>query len=217
MLTDDPMAVAGIPQLASASATRMLWHTVADRDPDALVSQTPEWVDVVCRSGYEDATRAYWTADGSRMVLPLVRRRGNLPRSLAPLISLPSAWGVGGLLAERTPEARDIAAVLDDLRGLSAVRVMLRPNPLHAAAWEEAAQGLPFVKLARSAHVLDLQGGAQEVWDRRLPATTRGALRRTEAMELDVQVGSTPELLGDFRRLYELAVRRLADVRHEPQ
>src|SRR4051812_31449212 len=73
MLTDDPMAVAGIPQLASASATRMLWHTVADRDPDALVSQTPEWVDVLCRSGYEDATRTYWAADGSRMVLPLVR------------------------------------------------------------------------------------------------------------------------------------------------
>src|SRR3954447_26646526 len=205
MLTDDPMAVAGAPQLASASATRMLWHTVADRDPDALVSQTPEWVDVLCRSGYEDATRTYWAADGSRMVLPLVRRRGNLPRALSPLISLPNAWGTGGLLSERAPEVADVAAVLRDLRDQPAVRVMVRPNPLHARIWDQAARGLPFVAFPRMTHVLDLRGGAEAIRDRR--ATTRGALRRAEAAQLDVQIGST-ELLADFRRLYELAVRR---------
>jgi len=145
-----------------------------------------------------------------------VRRRGNLARALSPLMSLPSSWGTGGLLAERTPDAHDIAAVLEDLRALPAVRVMLRPNPLQARVWEEAAHGSPFVRLPRRAHVLDLRGGVEALWNRGFPATTRGALRRAEATGLEVRVGSTPELL-DFRRLYELAVRRLAEVRHEPR
>src|SRR3954462_5476093 len=85
MLADDVPPIAEPERFAPIPATRRLWASIADGDPDALVSQTPEWVDVLCRSGYEDATRAYWAADGSRMVLPLVRRRGNLPRALSPL------------------------------------------------------------------------------------------------------------------------------------
>jgi hypothetical protein len=215
VLADDLAAIAEPPQIAPGQATRSLWHTVAARDTDGLVTQTPEWVDVLCRSGYEDATRAYRAADGSRMVLPLVRRRGTLPRALSPLTSLPSAWGTGGLLAERKPEAQDVAAVIADLCAQPAIRIMVRPNPLHARAWEQAARGTPFIALPRRAHVLDLRGGAQEVWNR-LPAMTRRELRRAETSRLEVRVGGS-ELLGDFRRLYELAVRRLAEVRHEPQ
>ena len=217
MVITNGLAPVGDPaHLAQASATRRLWHTVADRDPDALVSQTPEWVDVLCRSGYEDATRTYWAADGSRMVLPLVRRRSSLPRAISPLSSLPNGWGSGGLLAERTPTAQDVRTVIEDLRAQPAVRVTLRPNPLHAPAWEEAARGLPLVVRPRLARVLDLRPGVQEVWDH-FSATARGALRRAEATGLEVRAGSAPELIGDFRRLYERAVRNLAEVRHEPQ
>src|SRR3954452_24703438 len=138
VITNGLTAIGQPAQVARASATRMLWHTVADRDPDALVSQTPEWIDVLCRSGYEDATRAYWAGDGTRMVLPLVRRQGTLGRTLSALTSLPSAWGTGGLLAERTPTVQDVAAVLEDLRRQPAIRVMVRPNPLHARVWEQA-------------------------------------------------------------------------------
>src|SRR3954463_10080165 len=163
VITNGLTAIGQPAQVARASATRMLWHTVADRDPDALVSQTPEWVDVLCRSGYEDATRTYWAADGSRMVLPLVRRRGNLPRALSPLISLPNAWGTGGLLSERAPEVADVAAVLRDLRDQPAVRVRVRPTPLPARIWKQAARALPFVAFPRMTHVLDLRGGAEAI------------------------------------------------------
>ena len=215
----ESLTVVGQPlEPTQTSATRRLWHTVAERDPDALVSQTPEWVDVLCRSGYQDATRAYWAADGSRMVLPLVRRRGSLPRSLSPLTSLPSSWGTGGLLAERTPTAEDVAAVIQDLREQPALRVMVRPNPLQAHIWEQAVRGLPVVaQRPRRAHVLDLTGGAEEVWKHGLRATARGALGRAEVRRLEIRAGSGPDLLGDFRRLYELAIRRLAEVRNEPQ
>ncbi|MDX6664340.1 MAG: hypothetical protein QOG68_546 [Solirubrobacteraceae bacterium] len=217
MLADDRRAIAAPVQLAPAPAKRTVWRAVAERDPDALVTQTPEWVDVLCRSGYEDASRAYRAADGSRMVLPLVRRRGSLPRTLSPLTSLPSAWGIGGLLSERRPEVEDVAAVIADLRNQPAIRVLVRPNPLHARVWGQAARGFPLVVLPRHAHVLDLKGGAEEVWDRRFAGPMRRALRRAQTAGLDIRVGSTPELVGDFRRLYELAVRRSAEVRHEPQ
>ena len=56
-------------------ALRGAWETTLLEDPDALPTQQPAWVDAVCASGrWRDASRLYRTADGRRLVLPMVRR-----------------------------------------------------------------------------------------------------------------------------------------------
>lgn len=205
------------PPSGPVDGTRAVWRDLAERDADALVSQLPEWLDVLCRTGYEDASRTYETTDGNRMLLPLVRRLGSLPRPLAPLASLPAAWGSGGLLAERRPTATDIAMVVADLRAQPAIRVTVRPNPLHSRQWAQAARGMPLVVASRRAHVLDLRGGSETVWNRRFTAEARRGVRKGETAGLGVDVGASPDLLGRFRQLYELSVRRSAELRHEPQ
>src|SRR5947209_386133 len=55
----------GARLVAVGPAARHLWRDALPHDPDALVWQTPTWMDCVCESGrYEDATRAYATSDG---------------------------------------------------------------------------------------------------------------------------------------------------------
>ena len=179
------------------------------------MSQTPEWIDVVCRAGYEDASRLYRAADGRRMLLPLVRRRGGLPRPLAPLASLPAAWGMGGLLSDTTPTAADVAHVVGDLRRLGSVQVMVRANPLHAAQWAEATRHTTAIAVPRRAHVLDLAGGADAVWEGRFASSARRAVRKAEALGVEVRRGGL-DLLSDFRSLFELSIVRWAEMQHEP-
>ena len=195
-------------------APRDVWHELAAADPSGLVSQTPEWIDVLCRSGYEDASRLYRTADGRRLLLPLVRRRGGVPRPFAPLASVPASWGMGGLLADATPTAADVALVVADLRRLPAVQVTVRPNPLHAAQWAQATRGTSAIALPRRAHVLDLDGGPDAVW-KRFRTSARSGVRKAQALGVEVRCGGL-ELLSDFRFLFELSVRRWAEMQHEP-
>ncbi len=87
------------------------WREVLESDPEALVSQTPEWIAALCRDGrYEDASRLYELPGGRRAVLPMVRRRG-LPRRCAIEASLPPACGIGGLVASVGVRRADVATV----------------------------------------------------------------------------------------------------------
>ena len=220
MLADRAAAIA-LPvrvrrRASAAPAAREAWSELADADPFGLVSQTPEWVDVLCRSGHEDASRLYRTADGRRMVLPLVRRRVSLPRSLAPLASLPAAWGMGGLLAESAPTSDDVALVVEDLGRLPAIQVTVRPNPVHASQWAQATRGTRAIAVPRRAHVLDLAGGPEVIWDTRFTSSARRAVRRATSAGVEVRCGSAPELLSDFRRLFDLSICRWAEAQNEP-
>ena len=70
-------------------APREVWRELLESDPNALITQTPDWLDCICDLGdYEDASRLYHGGDGRKLVLPLVRRRG-LPRKLTVSASLP--------------------------------------------------------------------------------------------------------------------------------
>jgi len=78
---------------------RDTWEEVLRNDPFALETQSPAWADAMCASGgFEDASRLYETADGRRLVLPLLRRSfaGGV---VAFEASNPPHCGVGGLLA----------------------------------------------------------------------------------------------------------------------
>ncbi|HLU54231.1 MAG TPA: hypothetical protein VKZ81_02125, partial [Pseudonocardia sp.] len=142
-----------------APAPREPWREVLARDPHALPEHAPEWIDaMVARGAYEDASRLYEFSDGRRFVLPLVRRRGpSAPGGWYG--SYPTGWGIGGL-AGAGVDAGVVAAVVDDLRSLDAVRVTVRPDPLQAHAWA-AVDGPGITRIARRAHVIDLSGGVE--------------------------------------------------------
>jgi hypothetical protein len=194
-----------------------VWRELLAADPDALPSQSPDWLDCLCADGgFADASRLYETRDGHRALLPLVRRTRR-PGLLAPLESMPPGWGYGGLLTDRPPTRDLVTAVVDDLTGQVAVRVHLRPHPLQADLWADALSGRRGV-LARPtcAHVLDLGGGFETVWRERFRSATRTQVRRAERLGVEVETDSTGRLLPE---LYDLLLRstdRWARHQHEP-
>src|SRR4051794_7625904 len=153
--------------IVTCPAPRSEWREVHALDGEALVAQSPEWVDAVCAGGgYENASRLYETSRGTRLVLPLVRRRGPWPKALAPRYSMPHAWGMGGLLADRPVQSEDIAEVVADLASGPALRTAIRPNPLHGTLWASAVRGPGVAAVERRAHVIDLDGGSEAVFKR---------------------------------------------------
>ena len=197
--------------------SRSLWHELHRADPYALPTQSPEWMDALTHSGgYQDAGRLYTNQRGTHALLPLVRR--TYPTGgPAILQSMPSSWGFGGLIAPSgvTPEL--VSGVLDDLEHSSALRVRIRPNPVHAAAWEEAAAGRAGVTaIPARAHVLDLEGGFEKVWTERMAGSTRTSVRRAEKRGVVVETDDTGRFVPVFYELLLRSFDRWARAQHEP-
>lgn len=191
------------------------WREVLASDPDALLSQTPEWIAALCRDGvHEDTSRLYELPDGRRLVLPMVRRRG-LPPAWTVEASLPPAWGIGGIVAPGGPRPADVAAVFHDLARRCRLRTSLTPNPLQAQAWA-AARPPRTVTVPRLAHVLSLEGGFDRVWSSRFTGSARTAVRKAQRSGLTVERSTNGELVPAFLNLYQRSLRRWAQRQHEP-
>jgi hypothetical protein len=196
-----------------SEASREVWRAVLAGDPQALPDHSPEWVDAICSGGrFEDATRHYEFGGERRFVLPLVRRRG--PAGVGGWLgSYPTGWGSGGLLgADLDP--RVVRTVVDDLRSLGTARVVIRPDPLRAAAWT-AARGPGVTVVPRRAHVADLSGGLAAV-RAQLPSMTRRNLRTAEKRGVRIEVDRNGRLLPVYYRLHLMSVTRWARKQHEP-
>ena len=206
---------------AGAQTTRCGQHPggparAAAVDKDALPTQSPEWLDSLCADGrYVDASRCS-APDGRRALLPLVRRAHRTDRA-STLASMPASWGFGGLLVEGGVTVEAVSAVVDDLVGQTALRVRLRPNPLHAGVWAAAMAERRGVSTTPScAHVLDLDGGFDTVWQQRFKATTRNQVRKAERMGVVVETDTTGRLLPELHALLRTSVDRWASRQHEP-
>ena len=200
----------------TSPAPREVWQEVLKADVQALVCQTPAWLDCICAlGGYEDASRLYETPGGRRLVLPIVRRTG-LPEALTTQASLPLGWGIGGLVASGPLEAEDVAAVFADLAGRAVLRTSLRPNPLHAEVWA-AARPPGVIAVPRLAHILDLDGGFERVWAKRFASETRTAVRKAERAGLVVECDTSGKLVPVFYDLFRLSIDRWAHQQHEPR
>lgn len=194
-------------------APRAAWREVLAEDSRALPEHAPEWIDAMTVAGpYDDASRFYECSDGRRFVLPLVRRRG-VSIGGGWYGSFPPAWGIGGLVG-RDLDADVVQAVVDDLRGLKAARISLRPDPLQAEAWADV-EGGDIVVIPRRAHVIDLAGGADAVRDRFPKSTLRG-LRTAEKRGVTVQRDRDGSLLPIYHHLYDTSLARWARHQHEP-
>ncbi len=197
-------------------APRDVWRKVADADPHALATQSPEWTDVLVGSGrWLDASRAYTFASGRQVILPLVRRRGLGVRG--PHWSFGEGWGMGGVLAPDGAVASDVAAATADVAALPAVRVSVRPNPVLAEQWRDGTAVPGWAASPRRAHVLDLSGGAAAVWDGRFHKDTRRYVRRAERDGITVVRDVDGTLVPVFYEMLLASFERWADRSREPK
>jgi hypothetical protein len=205
-----------INQQILSPAPREVWRELYQRDPEALPTQSPEWLDCICAfGGYKDASRLYRFADGQQLLLPTVARKA-LPESLSVQASLPYAWGMGGVLAKRVLVPEDLAAVFADLGKSNPLSFSLVPNPRQAEVWR-AAQPEGVMKIPRRAHVIDLEGGFGRVWQERFTSQTRNKVRKAEKSGLVVESDSTGRLVPVFYELFRLSVDRWAEQQREPK
>ena len=206
-----------IPSLnVSSPAPRDIWHSLMDADPEAMPYQSPAWLDSVCASGkYADASRLYEADDGRQFILPMVRRR-RLPAWLKTAGSLPSGWGMGGLVASGRVDAENVRAVFDDLARLPFARIVVRPNPRLGQLWAAAAP-VGVTAISRMAHVLDLEGGFEHVWSKRFNKNTRSAVRKSEESGVVVESDTTGILLPVFYDLLVHSFDRWSIKQHEPR
>ncbi len=201
--------------LVGSPAPRDVWHHVARIDPQALVTQTPQWMDAMVETGvWSDASRWYVAADGRDLVLPIARRRAIGLRGFQS--SFAEGWGMGGLLSSGPLKPSDVGLVLADLRGERALRTTIRINPLLADPWRRAADDGIIIK-PRSAHVLDLGGGADEVWDHRMTSQGRRGVRRAGKLGVTVECDTEGRLLGVFYDMLRQSFERWAAMQHEPR
>ena len=197
-------------------APRDVWQALLEVDTEAVPYQNPAWLDCVCAIGnYEDVSRLYRTSDGRQFILPLVRRRG-FPEVLTPVASLPSGWGMGGLVASGNIQAEEVAAIFEDLARLPFPKISVRPNPRQGESWAAAApQGV--VTIPRLAHVIDLEGGFEQVWSKRFDKKTRSAVRKGQRAGVVVESDTTGRLVPVFYELLRRSFDRWALQQHEPR
>jgi hypothetical protein len=137
------------------------------------------------------------------------------PERLAVAGSLPMSLGMGGLVGEGPVTRHDAEAVLTDLTQLPYATVTVRPNPRSGSLWSAAAPERAR-RVARRAHVVDLEPGFDHVWDHLLSRSIRKSVERAARAGLEVKWDSTTRLLPEFRSLYDRSVERWARRQHEP-
>jgi GNAT acetyltransferase-like protein len=203
--------------VAAGAASREKWGAVVATDPGIRVQQTPIWADCIGQcDGLEDATRAYESADGRIIVVPLVRNR-RLPRQLKAESSWPGSWGTCGLLTtDRHTLASDVIEIITDLRARNVLRTSI-PVPWQTANQMWEAHVPPnIVREPYQTHVLDLSGGFETVWRTRFSSVVRSAARKAERLGISVQSDTTGQLLPVFNMLYRGSVDRWARAKGDP-
>jgi hypothetical protein len=203
------------PAHVTTPAPRETWWELADQDANTYVSQTPAWLDCLCAAGpYRDASRLYEFEGGSRLVLPLARRR-RCPKRLDAEESWPTGWGIGGPVCSEPVGPGQARAVFDDLARRPAFQVGVRFRPGDEDIWASAAPAA-FRREPHMTQALNLDGGFTSVTEHRFHPRVRRAIRRAERSEVEVEVDRTGRLVPAFYALYEQSIVRWAEQQHEP-
>jgi hypothetical protein len=200
-------------------APRPVWQAAFAADPDAMPTQSPEWLDCLCANrGYVDASRLYELPGGRRLVLPLAARRWAGVRVVEE--GWPHGWGYGGPLVDGDELTdADRRLVLADLARRPTLRSAVVPNPLATASWSASAPAQARRAPDRT-QVIDLAGGFETVWSKRFRKETRNRVRKSEKVTLDIrreQGGSAGRGVAMFAELYHQAVDRWAAERGQPR
>ena len=197
-------------------APRTDWQAVCDQDVETIPFQSPQWTDALCRSSHRrDASRLYTFDDDTQMVLPLVQHR-SIPAAVDLAGSMPWGWGMGGLVSTSPVTAAHVRAVVDDLTtDARYLRLNLSPNPRVGDVWK-AAMPVGVRRVARLAHVIDLEGGFEKVWHTRFSASTRKYVTKAQQAGVIVECDDQGRLVQAYYDLFRRAIQRWAAQQHEP-
>jgi len=195
----------------TSPAPRDVWLALVESDPLSFVHQTPLGMDALC-AGFdaEDASRLYEFPDGRQLILPLYRSRG-LPRCL----SVERSPLIGSLVSSGPASQTELQAIFADLGNRRLLRTLVRPSALTGDVWASAAPP-DLISIKRRSHVLDLQGGFEEVWKYRFNGQARRAIRKAEKAQIEVECDSTGRLVPAFYQLLQKSIVRWAEAKHQP-
>ncbi|MET7983654.1 MULTISPECIES: GNAT family N-acetyltransferase [unclassified Streptomyces] len=195
-------------------APRDEWQRLVDESDEALITQTPRWMDCICTTDhFDDASRFYQFGNSGGIVVPLARRRG-WPARLIAQDAWPSEWGIGAPVAARAPAPEQVRAVFGDLSRLRSNRVSVRFGPNADPVWLASVPS-GFTTLPHTTYVLDLDGGFGDVWGG-FKSSVRTAVRKGEKAGVDVEVDRTGRLVPAFYALYQHSIARWAQQANEP-
>jgi hypothetical protein len=130
--------------------------------------------------------------------------------------SWPFDWGVGGVVTGGEPISRaEVGAVFHDLASRPVLRTRIRLAARTGQEWTATAPR-GFTTVDHADYILDLDGGFNEVWERRFRSSARRAFRKASRAAIEVEVDRTGRLVPAFYHLYEQSVVRWAHEQHEP-
>jgi hypothetical protein len=202
-----------VPALAAtrivSPAPRDVWQRILAADPNAVATQTPEWVDGLCSArGYVDASRLYELPDGRSLILPLAAKTCSGVRITEE--SWPYGWGYGGaLVAGGHLTVPDVRLMLADLARRPIIRAAVVPMPLTGTVWAAAAPRATH-RVRYLTQVVDLDGGFDTVWSKRYKKETRWKVRKAKRSSLEIRRDHGGSALDVFAGLYRQAVDRWA-------
>lgn len=193
-------------------APRDAWISTWRSSTQATIFHRPEWLEACCETGeFRDVSRLYETADGKRIVLPLVRSRASRP-AWPTTWSMPAGWGLGGAFGSRRLDAGDVAMMLDDLLR-DGSQLVISPGPVTAGAWVRApAQA----RVRHDAHVVDVRAGFGALWSKVFSSDTRNKVRKAQKRGVEVQWGRGSELMRVYWDIYLRWTEQLARRRGIP-
>lgn len=217
------MVISGAYRVSLEAAgidARLAWEELVRKNPDTALSKTPQWSDCICSCDhFSDATLLFRGDDGRRLILPRLRKTGAgcLPGIFA---SPPRHWNLGadasGFLSEEgTASPHETSALIQELRRHSGLRTRIVVGGDDARAWAAETPNTIY-SIARTAHVLDLQGGFSTVWSKRFTSKVRSNSRKAERRGVVVESDDTGRLIPVFDVLYRISVDRWAQERNQP-
>lgn len=204
------------PWRVTSPAPRDVWCELLASDPDAVIYQTPEWLDCVCQAtGWKDVSRLYETGADRQVVLPMVQAP-RLPPRMATRASLPANWGYADIIASPGDRIANVRMVAADLAADSCLRTSVKPGPASRNPWEASVRNSA-VHITHTVHTLDLTGGFSEVWGKRFPSKTRTKVRKVESADIDVEYDDTGRLMPVYYDLYKKSIERWATRERLPR
>lgn len=194
---------------------RAAWQAIYHADSDALVTQSPDWIDCICSNDrYRDSSMLFEASDGRRLVLPSVDHRWT-PSRFGITASLPSYWEAGGPIGEGARDPAMLQAALDHLMREPRFSFRIRPNALQAPTWQKLALDR-YIKVAFSDQSVDLEGGFDAVAKKRFRSSVRRGVKRAVASGIEIEHEVGDRLVPVFYDLYEKSIIRWARQQREP-
>jgi CelD/BcsL family acetyltransferase involved in cellulose biosynthesis len=180
------------------------WWKWIEEVGDANFFQTPLWAQVLVDAfpDFRVETRLYEQPDGSRVLVPLMRRP-KLRGALATLESMPFGT-YGAFLGERAQTREEVRAILADMRRsrTPVARLMITPNPLtRFAIPEDSFHCQNFV------HFLRLEEGYDQIWRSRFSRGLRYSVRKSLRRGVKVEMERGEKIYNDFCHLYRETAR----------